>query len=161
MSNEIWINNPTILLNENKIMELWPSSSMIVEEKINAITRLILLITMLGYLITMRFNIILLGMLAIICILVIYKIKNTKENFISHVNNRLEYSLNKDNFDKSKKTNPFMNVLIPDIYYNKDKKPAAPTYNSNVEKEINDNIKDFISDQFNDDNIKKKIIWKY
>ena len=37
MSNEIWLNNPTILLNQDKIGELWPTSNMSLEEKINAI----------------------------------------------------------------------------------------------------------------------------
>jgi len=111
----------------------------------------------------LRLNIVLIGVLCIVSVLILYKIKNKKENFINTINNNniinnpLYYNLNKDNYDKSKKSNPLMNVLIPDIYYNKNKKPAAPAYDSNVEKEINNNVKDFVSEQFNDDSIKNKL----
>ena len=162
MSNDLWLNNPSILLNQNKITELWPLSSMILEEKINAITRLIILITLIGYFITMRLNIVLIGMLAIFAIVILYKIKNKKENFISNLKNNISdtdfnYYLNKDSFDKPKLNNPLMNVLIPDINYNKNKKQAAPTYNVEVEKQINNDVKTFVSEQFNDDKIKNKL----
>ena len=35
------------------------------------------------------------------------------------------------------KKNPMMNVLLPEIKYNKDRKQAAPSYNSAVLRNIN------------------------
>ena len=66
MSNEIWLNNPTILLDQDKVGELWPTSKMSLEEKINAISRLIILLTFVGYLITMRINIIFIGIVTLV-----------------------------------------------------------------------------------------------
>ena len=34
-----------------------------------------------------------------------------------------------------------MNVLIPQIYYDPKRKPAAPAFNPSVEKEINKSVK--------------------
>ena len=88
MSNEIWLNNPTILLNENKLGQLWPTSNMSLEEKINAISRLIILLTIIGYLITLRPNIILIGTVSLISILLIYSLQNKKkEPFVNNLTN--------------------------------------------------------------------------
>ena len=47
---------PTILLNKDKIFNLWPLQSMSVEEKLNSITRLVIILTILGFLITKTLN---------------------------------------------------------------------------------------------------------
>ena len=52
MTTPFWINNPTILLDKNSINQLWPMKQMTVEEKLNAMTRLIIILTLLGYLIS-------------------------------------------------------------------------------------------------------------
>jgi hypothetical protein len=58
MSTQFWINDPTILLNKDYIFELWPSSDMYYEQKLNSITRLVILISILGYILTMSIKII-------------------------------------------------------------------------------------------------------
>ena len=116
MSNEIWLNNPTILLNENKLGQLWPTSNMSLEEKINAISRLIILLTIIGYLITLRPNIILIGTVSLISILLIYSLQNKKkEPFVNNLTNSgallsnpLFYEMNRENFKEPTKDNPLM-----------------------------------------------------
>ena len=165
MSNEIWLNNPTILLNQDKLGEIWPTSNMSLEEKINAITRLIILLTMIGYLITLRPNIILIGIVSLICILLIYSLENKKkESFINNLTNTgpllsnpLFYEMNRENFKEPTKENPLMNVLIPEVYYNPKRRPAAPTFNPIVENEINESVKEMVSENFGDNDIKEKL----
>lgn len=165
MSNQIWLNNPTILLNENKLGQLWPTSNMSLEEKINAISRLIILLTIIGYLITLRPNIILIGIVSLISILLIYSLQNKKkEPFVNNLTNSgallsnpLFYEMNRENFKEPTKDNPLMNVLLPEIYYNPERKPAAPTFNPIVENEINESVKEFVSEKFGDDDIKEKL----
>ena len=165
MSNEIWLNNPTILLNQDKLGELWPTSNMSLEEKINAITRLIILLTVIGYLITLRPNIILIGTLALLSILLIYSLQNKKkESFVNNLTNTgallsnpLFYEMNRENFKEPTKDNPLMNVLIPEVYYNPERKSAAPTFNPIVENEINESVQQFVSEKFGDDDIKEKL----
>ena len=66
-------------------------------------------------------------------------------------------SMNKENYKQPTKDNPFMNILIPEIKYDPKRKPAAPTFNPIVEKEINETVKDVITEKFNDKNIKEKL----
>ena len=49
-----------------------------------------------------------------------------------------------------------MNILIPDIHNNPQRKPAAPAFNPTVEKEINNNVQDFVCEQFNSNSKDKK-----
>ena len=49
---KFWLNNPYELLNKQNISHLIPQNKDTLEEKLNAMTRLILLLTILGYIIT-------------------------------------------------------------------------------------------------------------
>lgn len=166
MSNEIWLNNPTILLQQEQLGQIWPLGNMNIEEKINAITRLIILLTILGYLITFNFTIVLIGLVSIISLLLLYFLsqKSKKEGFLNNITNvqpvltsELAYNLNRNNFKEPTEENPLMNVLIPEVHYNPKRKPAAPTFNRVVEDKINDSVKSFIGKSFNDKNINDKL----
>lgn len=166
MSNEIWINDPTILLKHENLSKLWPLKDMTVEEKINAITRLILVLTLIGYLITLNFSIIFIGIIGIIAIIGYYYFENSKkvEGFSSNMedigamlSNPQVYELNKDNYVNPSDKNPFMNVLLPEIYYDPKRNMAAPSYNQVVEKKINSSIKNNVINNFNKSNNKNKI----
>ena len=45
-----WLQNPNALLNKNYITEIWPNSDFDLARKLNAITRLIMILAILGYL---------------------------------------------------------------------------------------------------------------
>ena len=51
-NNSFWGNNPAILLNKNEILELFPTSNMNYNQKLNSITRLIILLTLIGFIFT-------------------------------------------------------------------------------------------------------------
>ena len=166
MSTPIWLSDPTILLKHDKLKEIWPDEKMTPEEKVNAITRLIILLTCLGSLLTLSYKIFYIGLttLAIICVLYFTQKHNVKaENFTNlpgiypSLTNPIVYEINKNKFSKPSETNPMMNVLLPEIYYDPNRKPAAPTFNPVVEKEINKSVKKFIGKPFNDKNIDKKL----
>jgi hypothetical protein len=65
MTIPFWLNEPTILFNKNYVFELWPTPYMCYEQKLNAITRLILLITILGYVLTNSIRILVVGILTL------------------------------------------------------------------------------------------------
>ena len=50
-SEKFWLSNPYVLIEQDKIFSLWPLESMSREAKVNAITRLILFITLGGMII--------------------------------------------------------------------------------------------------------------
>jgi hypothetical protein len=159
MSNYIpfWSNSSSILINKNFIYQLWPTSSMNLEAKLNAITRLVMLLTVIGFLLTMSFRILLIGIItiAIIYSLYIYRKKKIvrnmlfKEGFLG--NSNLEATNNsspvkvkdaemttslsnvlKSNFYETNKKNPFGNVLLTEIMDTPNRPAAAPAFNPDV-----------------------------
>ena len=78
MTTQFWTNEPTILFNKEYMLELWPSANMNYEQKLNAITRLIILISILGYILTMSTRIIFVGIATLVIIFVLFKTKKQK-----------------------------------------------------------------------------------
>ena len=147
MVSVFWLDNPSILFNKKKIMELWPQSEYSLECKLNAITRLVILLTILGYLFTRNMKILITGIITIGVVIILYKTqrkkkrlnkKMLKEGFTSPE----LYEKVKSSFMKPTQKNPLMNVLLPEIQYNPQRKPAAPAFNPTVEKNINKKVAD-------------------
>jgi hypothetical protein len=162
---EIWSNDPTILFNKDYIFELWPTANMCYEEKLNAITRLIIIITILGFILTMSTRIIIVGVVTIAMIFALYKIQKPKmtkdiltanEGFevqgnqvtglfdkkIKTITNPVTLeSVISSEFKEGDKKNPFSNVLLTDIMDNPDRKAAPPSFNPDVEEKITKNVK--------------------
>ena len=63
-----WTNNPAILFDKNYIFDYFPDSSMAFEEKINAVTRLVILITLLGYFMSFSLKVLFIGAVSIFSI---------------------------------------------------------------------------------------------
>ena len=47
-----WLKDPGVLFRKGNVTRVWPASGMSKDEKLNAITRLVLALTLLGYLLT-------------------------------------------------------------------------------------------------------------
>ena len=163
MSTQFWTNDPTILLNKEYIFDLWPTSNMDYEQKLNSITRLIILITILGYILTSSLRILVAGIVTIIVIFVMYKMRKQKltseimkEGFkISGnetsglyddktktiTNPETLRSALKSEFKSGNKKNPFSNVLLTDIMDDPDRKAAPPSFSPEVDVDITKNIK--------------------
>ena len=158
--SSFWLNNPGILFEKDNINQVWPTQGMSSDEKLNAISRLVVVLTILGYIITQRFRIVITGIVTLLAIVVLYYAKkrekteiNKKEGFT----NPELYKALKSNFTAPTDKNPVMNVLLTERDDNPDRKPAAPAYNSAVEKEINDKTKELVAKTFEDPNIDKKL----
>jgi hypothetical protein len=67
-----WLQDPTVLFNNAGITQLVPTSDMNRESKLNAISRMIILLTLLGYLLTMSYKLILLGVVSLAMIALLY-----------------------------------------------------------------------------------------
>ena len=139
-----WLNDPAVLLNKDKMMELWPVPGTSLARKLNAMTRLVILLGLLGQLITGSDKIIITAIATLVVIVMVYKTKTgnknrqqirekgKREGFL----NPQHYKALAGEFTKPTPQNPFMNVMLPDRKYNVDKKRAAPAFNPEVEKEI-------------------------
>jgi len=163
MTTPFWTTDPTILFNSEHINQIYPKEKMSVEEKINAISRLIIILTFLGYLITQTVKIVITGVITLGVLVLLYNVRNrgnlnkTKvvEGF-SSVNPKY-YDLMKPNFTSPSENNPLMNVLLTDIADNPMRKQAAPSFNKEVEKIINNKTQQFISSEFKDPNIDQRL----
>lgn len=138
---KFWLDEPTILFDSRYILEIYPYDCMDKNEKLNATTRFIILITLFGYMCINNYLIFILGLIMIGVIIFIYRTQNTKEGY----DNLSEQEIIESN-------NPLRNILMDDYKYNVDKKAVDPEYNSQTEEKINTAAKNFILQQNKDNN---------
>ena len=136
-----WVNDPTVLFKQKYITQLWPYSYLTYEEKLNAITRFVILMTFLGYLLLNRIIIVVLGLIIIGIVVLLYK---KKEGL-----NTPYYKVNNQTIEQN---NPFGNVLMTDYKFNPNKKEVHAEYTPDLENSINNKIKEFIVQENGDNN---------
>jgi hypothetical protein len=146
MTTPFWSNDPTILFNKDYILQLWPTQQMTFEEKMNSISRIIVILSLLGFLVTRNWNLIIIGVITLAIIFSIYKfrkqsiIKNLikPEGFTGNNKNPLPLdAVLQTEFYPTTKKNPFGNVLLTDIMDDPNRKAAAPSFNPDVYDDIN------------------------
>lgn len=160
MTTPFWFDDPTILFKNKYILQLWPLETMQIEEKLNAISRLIILLTILGYILTQTFKILITGLVTLVVIVLLYKFQKQKKKILQPneaFTNMNLYNSIKDNLTMPTEVNPAMNVLLPEIQDNPTRQEAAPAYNKLVEQDINNTTKEFIKKQFDDPDIDSKL----
>jgi hypothetical protein len=158
-----WSENPNILFQREYSMEFFPIDSMTYEQKLNAITRTILVLTILGLIVSQSPRIIIVSAITIFAIFILHYYNqkekekdaskraaaDNKENFENPTMDYLsEQNINipSDLFSPPDSGNPFSNVLISDYEYNPEKKPAMPAFNSNVNAEILKQAKQLVAE---------------
>jgi len=157
MTTPFWLYNPNILFKSNEIYTIWPCAGMSMEEKLNAITRIVLLLTLIGYITTKKTKIILSGVVTLGSIVLLYLIKNRKPKRIEGFTQNDVYETLKFNFTEPTPTNPVMNVLLPEINDNPLRNKAAPAFIPQVEADINKRTKQFVVENFNDSTIDERL----
>ena len=163
-----WLENPNIILHS---FDFFPSSEMTYTEKLNAISRMVIVLTFITYYITKEFRIIIIGLMTIATIYLVYSYYHSKEvstnkkiiidgeyKELEGFKNPAIDSLGKQNiqiprdvFTTPTSSNPFSNVLISDYEYNPGKKPAPPSYNETVNDTILEQAKKVVR-ELNPDN---------
>ena len=131
-------------------------------QKLNAITRLLIIISLLLLILTKRPTIILVLLLTLGFIYGYHYHYNkvTQEKFSNRADEVIaEHNINTDDvFDEPTSSNPFSNVLVSDISLNPDKKAAPPAFSEITNKNIMDNSKKMIQESNPDHpNINEKL----
>lgn len=155
-----WSNNPNILLNSEYLFELFPTEDMSFEQKLNAVSRMLVLLTIMTFLYTKSPHILLVGAVSVFFVYLLFKhksaekdeIKQKKEGFGAQRNfdattpAQMLYKVDKpvEVFQRPDSGNPFGNVLPTDYIYNPKRKPAPPSGNSNVAADIVEQAKQFV-----------------
>tara|TARA_B110000003_G_scaffold23614_3_gene22588 strand:+ start:3554 stop:4240 length:687 start_codon:yes stop_codon:yes gene_type:complete len=150
MTNTFWTSNPGILVNKDSLLDLWPTANMDQNSKLNAISRLIILLTVVGFMFSKSMRIVVTGAvtLGIIIFLHYTKSKNSKDiiknNIQEAFTNPEVYKAMQSEFKSSTSINPMGNVSLPEIQYNPKRKAAPPAFNPAVEKTINEKTKEMV-----------------
>ena len=161
MTTPFWSNDPTIIFNKDSMLQLWPTANLTFEGKLNAISRIVIVLSFLGFLFTRKAHFLIIGAITLAIIVSLYKfrkekiVKNLtqeKEGFQVGGSNQprdfIASSLNTTNpvtletllrsdFHPTTKKNPFGNVLLTDIMDQPDRKAAAPSFHPDVYDDIN------------------------
>jgi len=167
-----WLQDPTVLFNNAGITQIIPTSDMDREARLNAMSRLIIVLTLLGYLITLSYSVLLLGMISLAGIAVLSTATksaaaaaaaaatkptaDSKEGFSNYANyNTGRRRKNGDGgaaapspsgltFQAPTPQDPLMNVLLTDIQDRPNRPAAEPAFNPDVERDINQSTKTFV-----------------
>ena len=159
MTTPFWFNDPIILFNKESILEIWPTQQMNFEAKLNAISRIVIIMSLLGFIFTRNSNLIIIGIVTLAIIFTLYKLRKqtiVKEGF--SVNPSIQPSIQqslapmttnpvtlesvlRSEFHPTTKKNPFGNVLLTDIADNPNRKAAAPSFNPDVYDDITSSVK--------------------
>ena len=158
MTTPFWFNDPIILFNKESILEIWPTQQMSFESKLNAISRIVIFMSLLGFIFTRNFKLIIIGIVTLAIIFTLYKLRKQsiiKEGF--SVNPSMQpsplsptpmttnpvtlESVLRTEFHPTTKKNPFGNVLLTDIADDPNRKAAAPSFNPDVYDDITSSVK--------------------
>ena len=141
MNSRFWLYDPSILLKKDKMFNFLPKDNTSLANKLNAVTRTVIVLTTLGYLSTKSINMIVSGIVTLIVIVALYKTKNKeskvdlKEGLANLNIEKLASTLTKPNID-----NPYMNFMMNDYVDNPDKKPSLPLFNEKVKKMVDESV---------------------
>ena len=169
-SVKFWSEDPNILLKSEYMLEFFPTENMTYEQKLNAITRLIIVMTVVGFVVSQNIRLLVVSVITLTAIYLYYVYQKKEmlkkegkkvkfENFdtspsepsgppglssLSSLSGPVTAALNKtgSNIDPSQvfeppsAQNPFSNVLMSDYDYNPNRKPAAPSFNENINHDI-------------------------
>lgn len=171
MSTSFWINDPSVLFEKSQIMQLWPTPNMSSLQKLNAITRLVIILTLVGYAYSRRTAIIITGIITLAILVLLYLFQRRKdqdsesnkikEGFENNETNQITKGLTLPPIKYTMPTtnNPLMNVLVPEIQFDPTRPAAAPSFNKEVEEEINKKTMDFVGENFDNDERIKKLLF--
>ena len=154
-----WFENPNILFQKDYMFEFFPVEDMTYYQKLNAITRTVLILTILTFAYGKSFRILVVGIVTLFGIYCLYffKIQEEKreqekmemklqENFENPALAVLDnYDTNPAIFDDSKATNPLSNVLLTDYGDAANKKPAMPAFTESNSETILENAKQMVA----------------
>jgi hypothetical protein len=154
MSIPFWSNDPTVIFNKEYILEVFPTTDMYYEQKMNAVTRMIIIISILGYLYTRSIRIPIAGASMIVVIYFLFRSRKYKvtrdmihEGFTPSpdtsviVNPQTLESVLRSEYKEGNKKNPFSNVLLTQITDDPNRKAAPPAFNPEIDEDITRNVK--------------------
>ena len=157
LQDKFWYETPGVLFKTNRLVEFFPHYSMSDDEKLNALTRLMIYLSIVLYLYSGKYYYLFISLIGIIFTYLIYTNRSKIEGLENLDSTYLNYGDNKYplNIVSPTKDNPFMNVLLTD-YTDNPKRQAKikvdidkTKIKQNIEDKFNINLYKDLSDVFN------------
>jgi hypothetical protein len=155
INDPFWADRMEILYDSSRLIEFFPTSDMSDTEKLNALTRFFIYLSIVLFIIYRNYNLLFIGIIASAIIYIIHyneakKHASNQEQFDDQI--RDELSIKKDTPIKVNELgdicqlptpmNPFMNVLLTD-YTDNPNRPPACAYNDHQANEARDKYFDY------------------
>ena len=186
MADLFWTNNPYILFDKEHAQQIIPTSDMSYSRKLNALTRLTIILTALGFLFLQNSNVVVAGAMTIVGIILLQLIyqktgrkmfdmgqsSSSEEEGFRTIDGAEKKKKREDTelgpsevkkmlkreFSETTAKNPMANVLLTDISDSPNKKPAPPAFHKDVYEDINESTKDMVQNMNKDmPDLKQKI----
>jgi ABC-type multidrug transport system fused ATPase/permease subunit len=165
-----WSSEPKILIDPEYLSECWPTKHMQPDQKLNALSRLIIALTIVGFIFTQSVKIVMIGATTLLLIFLLYRYKKSKNHSIKEMfqaYDKDEYNASakvtskantklrnpetletfvKTDFEKTEKSNPFSNVLLTDINDTPERKAAPPSFNPEIHENITLSVKEMVQE---------------
>jgi hypothetical protein len=138
-----WSEDPNILFNQNYILEFFPTETMTYNQKLNAVSRTVIFLSIVSFLFNQNIRLLFISALVLgsIYALFVYrsreemksrsKMSNEKEGFedaaVAYLNQQ-QIPIDPNVFLQPTSTNPMGNVLMTDYDFNPNKQPAPPSF---------------------------------
>jgi len=88
MTTPFWFNDPTILFNKDSMLQLWPTANLTFEAKLNAISRIVIILSLLGFLFTRKAHFLIIGAITLAIMVSLYKFR--KEKIVKDLTQQVE-----------------------------------------------------------------------
>jgi hypothetical protein len=156
--------DPNVLFQQAHIFEFFPTEGMSYNQKLNAISRTVLVLTIISFVFTRSIRTILVSAITLTAIYIMhfYHTKEQQKVESKKMSNEpmvegfsgpalAYYTENNipaptDLFTIPDSSNPFSNVLMTDYDYNPNKKPAPPAFAKDINKQILAQAKQLVND---------------
>jgi Family of unknown function (DUF5762) len=158
-----WAEDPNILFQQKYLLEFFPVENMTYEQKLNAVTRTVILLSIIGFLLSRSIRTVIISLVTLAGIYVLHyyhekeKSKSDSKKLGSQIAEGFDspavaylkekhIEIPTDAFDVPTSHNPFDNVLMTDYDYNPNKKPAPPAFNKNINDQILTSAKQLVQE---------------
>jgi len=151
---QFWSDDPNVLLNNNFLFEFFPVEKMSFEQKLNAISRTVVILTLISFFYTKSVRILIIGVVSLFFIFMLHKskkvdndeFKKKKEGFYQESSPADPFKSDdlSNVFREPDSSNPFGNVLVTDYIYDPKRKPAPPAFNQKVNDDIIEKAKEVV-----------------
>ena len=71
--DKFWLYDPMVLIKQERIKEILPQSHYTLQRRLNAMTRMILLLSVLGYFLTRSIKLLISSVISLVIIVILYK----------------------------------------------------------------------------------------